>query len=102
MTRWSARANATRLGLAFQLTWPQAPSLKSEGSPHMMSKPLDEVDTLGAALPREMARIRDEVLPAYREVGVAGAFAVMWMTAALNDAFIELRDRLMSNAEVAP
>jgi hypothetical protein len=46
----------------------------------------DETKSLGTALPAEMARVRDEVLPAYREIGPAGAFAVAWMTAALNDA----------------
>lgn len=34
-------------------------------------------DTLGDALPREMARVRDEVLPAYLAIGENGAFAVM-------------------------
>lgn len=32
--------------------------------------------TLGAELPREMARVRDEVLPAYIQLGQAGRFAV--------------------------
>lgn len=36
-------------------------------------------DTLGDALPREMARIRDEVMPAYVEIGPAGAFALAFM-----------------------
>lgn len=33
-------------------------------------------DSLGTALPAEMARVRDEVLPAYLEIGQAGSFAV--------------------------
>lgn len=37
------------------------------------------VDTLGDALPREVARVRDEILPAYLEVGPPGQFAVMMM-----------------------
>lgn len=36
-------------------------------------------DTLGEALPREMARVRDEVLPAYIEIGGAGSFAAAGM-----------------------
>lgn len=36
-------------------------------------------DTLGDALPREMARVRDEVMPAYLEIGPAGAFALSFM-----------------------
>ncbi len=32
--------------------------------------------TIGEALPREMTRIRDEVMPAYLEIGTAGAFAL--------------------------
>jgi hypothetical protein len=43
-------------------------------------------DTLGDALPREMARVRDEVLPAYLECGPGGAFAVVFMRAALDKA----------------
>ncbi len=36
-------------------------------------------DTLGDALPREMARVRDEVLPAYVAIGPAGALAAHLM-----------------------
>ena len=46
----------------------------------------EQVDTLGDALPREMARVRDHVIPIYREIGPAGAFAIAWMTAALDKA----------------
>lgn len=42
--------------------------------------------SLGEALPREMARVRDEVIPAYVEIGPAGAFAVAWMREALDGA----------------
>lgn len=45
-----------------------------------------ETETLGTALPKEMARVRDEVLPSYREIGPSGLFAVTWMTAALDKA----------------
>ncbi len=41
-------------------------------------------DTLGDALPREMARVRDRVMPAYREIGPAGAFALAMMRADLD------------------
>jgi hypothetical protein len=36
-------------------------------------------DTLGDALPREMARVRDKVMPAYVEIGPGGAFALAFM-----------------------
>lgn len=42
--------------------------------------------TLGDALPREMARVRDEVMPAYLEIGAAGAMALMLMRASLDRA----------------
>ena len=37
------------------------------------------VDSLGEALPREMARVRDKVLPAYLEIGPAGRPAAAMM-----------------------
>lgn len=36
-------------------------------------------DTLGDALPREMARVRDEVMPAYASIGSPGALALAMM-----------------------
>jgi len=36
-------------------------------------------ETLGDALPREMARVRDVVMPAYQEVGNVGVFALHCM-----------------------
>ena len=39
----------------------------------------EKIDTLGDALPREMARIRDVVMPAYLEIGPAGGFALALM-----------------------
>jgi hypothetical protein len=42
--------------------------------------------TLGEELPREMARVRDEVMPAYLEIGRAGVPALMMMRRALDDA----------------
>lgn len=43
-------------------------------------------DTLGDALPREIARVRDEVLPAYLEIGPPGAIAAGMMRADLDAA----------------
>lgn len=39
----------------------------------------EETKTLGDALPKEMARVRDEIMPAYIEIGPAGAFALACM-----------------------
>jgi len=43
-------------------------------------------DSLGEALPREMARVRDEVMPAYQEIGRSGLPALMMMRADLDAA----------------
>lgn len=40
---------------------------------------MNHIDTLGDALPREVARVRDEVLPAYLEIGPPGQFAAAMM-----------------------
>ena len=45
----------------------------------------DRIDTLGDALPREMARVR-EVLKAYHEIGPAGAFGAAMIEAELRAA----------------
>lgn len=42
--------------------------------------------TLGDALPREMARVRDDVMPAYVEIGPSGGFALAMMRADLDRA----------------
>ncbi len=42
--------------------------------------------TLGEALPQEMARIRDKVMPAYVECGPSGRFALAMMRASLDQA----------------
>lgn len=42
-------------------------------------------DSLGDALPREMARVR-ELLPLYASIGAPGAFAMVMMQQALGDA----------------
>ncbi len=43
-------------------------------------------DTLADALPREMARVRDELIPAYQSIGPAGAFGIMMLRASLDGA----------------
>lgn len=42
--------------------------------------------TLGEALPKEIARVRDEVLPCYVEIGTPGLFAATLMRADLDEA----------------
>lgn len=49
-----------------------------------MSK--EEPKTLGEALPWQMARVRDHVLPAYIEIGPAGTFAVAMIRRDLDEA----------------
>lgn len=43
-------------------------------------------DTLGDALPREIARVRDDILPIYLEIGPSGAIAAALMRADLDAA----------------
>jgi hypothetical protein len=43
-------------------------------------------DTLGDALPREMARVRDELIPMYIEIGPAGSFGLAMLRGALDRA----------------
>ncbi len=43
-------------------------------------------DTLGDALPREMTRVRDEVMPAYAAIGIPAAYALALMRADLDAA----------------
>lgn len=42
--------------------------------------------TLAEALPREMARVRDELIPAYQAIGPAGQFGLMMIREALDRA----------------
>jgi len=42
--------------------------------------------TLGEALPREIARVRDKLMPAYQAIGPAGAFRRHMMRADLKRA----------------
>ena len=43
-------------------------------------------ESLAEALPKEMARVRDQVMPSYVEIGPPGQFALMMMRAALDAA----------------
>lgn len=45
-----------------------------------------EIDTLGDALPSEITRVRDDVLPLYLEIGQPGMLAAMMMRASLDRA----------------
>lgn len=44
------------------------------------------MSTLGDALPAEMARVRDHIVPAYIAIGAPGTFALALMRRALDDA----------------
>jgi hypothetical protein len=43
-------------------------------------------DSLGTVLPAEMARVRDEVMPAYQAIGAPGMLALAMMRATLDEA----------------
>lgn len=46
----------------------------------------DTIETLGDALPKQMARVRDEILPEYVAIGAPGMFAATMMRKDLDDA----------------
>ena len=46
----------------------------------------DKPSSLGEALPAEMARVRDVVMPPYQEIGPAGGLALMMMRQSLDRA----------------
>ena len=46
----------------------------------------DEVKTIGSELPKEMARVRDKLIPMYQSIGPSGMFAIMGMRADLDRA----------------
>ena len=46
----------------------------------------EEVTSLGTALPAEMKRVRDEIIPAYLEIGLPGQLALMIMRQELDQA----------------
>lgn len=57
---------------------------------------MTEPATLGDALPAEMARIRDHVMPLYVAIGPAGAFALALMRSDL-----DLAAKAMAEGDVA-
>lgn len=44
------------------------------------------METLGEALPKEIARVRDQIMPLYIEIGPPGQFALAMMRSALDAA----------------
>ncbi len=44
------------------------------------------MSSLGTELPKEMTRVRDDLMPLYQEIGPAGAFALAMMRAELDRA----------------
>lgn len=46
----------------------------------------ESVNTLGDDLPRQMARVRDELIPAYQSIGPAGAFGLAMLRQSLDNA----------------
>lgn len=46
----------------------------------------EQAYTLGEALPREMARVRDEIMPSYIQIGAPGLLALMMMRTSLDAA----------------
>ena len=51
-----------------------------------MDNRTDETVTLADALPREMARVRDQLMPMYQAIGAPGAIALAMMRADLDRA----------------
>lgn len=47
---------------------------------------MSEIETLAEALPKEMARVRDELIPAYIAIGPAGQFGLMMLRHSLDEA----------------
>jgi hypothetical protein len=46
----------------------------------------EETKTLGEALPQQMARVRDELIPAYISIGPPGTFGLLMLRQALDRA----------------
>jgi hypothetical protein len=44
------------------------------------------MSSLGTELPKEMARVRDELMPIYESIGTTGRFALLMMRAELDRA----------------
>ncbi len=54
--------------------------------------PLKMTESLGEALPKMMARVRDVVIPAYESIGAPGIFAITMMKADLDKAAVALAE----------
>lgn len=52
--------------------------------------------TLGEELPKEMARVRDQLMPTYQQIGPSGTFALAMMRADLDRAA-----RAMAEGDIA-
>lgn len=52
----------------------------------------EEPGSLGTALPAEMARVRDKLIPMYLEIGPPGVFALAMMRAELDTATTALAE----------
>lgn len=50
------------------------------------------MSTLGEELPKEMARIRDVLMPQYQSIGPAAGFALVMMRASLDRAAIAMAE----------
>lgn len=48
--------------------------------------------TLGEDLPKEMSRVRDELIPQYQSIGPASAFAVTMMRNSLDRAAVAMAE----------
>lgn len=51
---------------------------------------MNNIDTLGDALPREMKRVREEIIPVYQTCGNSGQLAIALMNSDLSKAEIAL------------
>lgn len=50
------------------------------------------MNTLGDDLPKQMARVRDELIPQYQSIGPAGGFAIGMMRRSLDRAAVAMAD----------
>jgi hypothetical protein len=46
----------------------------------------ESIETLGDALPKEMARVRDDLMPQYLAIGIPGMFTLSMMRNSLDNA----------------
>lgn len=50
------------------------------------------MNTLGDDLPKQMARVRDELIPQYESIGPAGGFAIAMMRRSLDRASVAMAE----------